>query len=475
MNSISFKSNLTKENITINNEKTNLVSTSTSESIINQPVINNIPTQISKSNELISKDSTDTSIQPIDSTKINSIIPETHSNIKIKNNADNDISKNTNININKISKPMADIPEYKTIINPLYNSSSPPQQYPLNNQYCNTIKLMLYPRGGMGNQMNLMAFMWYLSAIYKIPIYIPSDSIFNTILSIPELFSGQIVIFNEKNRKTITETQFLHINYQVTKDLLYMNDLEKEGNIMRDSILKDTFCNDYKYQIIHIYGHTPCYEMLFNHEKFKYYLYQYHFNPLIWNPVVTLDSHYQYMVPFLKVVKPKQNLLDEMYRIFPGYNTTRFLSVHGRFLGSLSDFPDDEQRITVCELDEFLNTINKTMIESHNQYFYLASDSTKFKRYAQKRFNTQCIVGNLTEIKNSNYERIYEKDSIDKLQAQLEAAAEYMILQYGNSCIASIRSSFSYQACTLLMKPFIIFGHRIHPPCYKSLSDIFIY
>ncbi|KAK8807381.1 hypothetical protein WA158_004140 [Blastocystis sp. Blastoise] len=380
----------------------------------------------------------------------------------------NTISLLPKVSISKISENEIhnNIKSFKSLDESSLTQATIEQLYSLRkHQLCRDVTIRIQPTGGIGNQLNMFTVIWLISSINKIPLQVPRDSIFCQLFTVKEVFEGQITCFNDYGVK-IRWNNYQNINYKENKNYLFLNDLENAKNIVMEAISKNSFCRVYKHTTLNVAGHGLMWDYFFENKIYEPYMNAFNISRPNYGNITRHAKLYRYINVFMdSVFTPKPVLLEAMNKVYPNYNTTSYISVHGRFLGSMADFSDAPSRILECEVPAFIDIIKKDMNKNHLSKIYVAADSSRFKLMINNTLPSNVILGHLPSLFNSNYMIKNTRNQWKVLEAQLYAMAELYILRKGQSCIGSTGSSFSFIGCAATMKTYTIFGNMYHHTC----------
>ena len=164
----------------------------------------------------------------------------------------------------------------------------------------------------------------------------------------------------------------------------------------------------------------------------------------------SLQQYYCYG-EFLRNVMPITDLTKQIMRMrYPIVDTQSFDAIQLRMGGRLSDFPLDQQWLSIRSL-----AVAVRCIEAHFQTnnIYVASDSMYAKNYL-KRNLTDRNVSFVNEKALFSDTQIMTLDSVSI--ATYTAVADLYILGKSKSCIMTSGSTFAFAGCALSGNPPII-------------------
>ncbi|KAK8811555.1 hypothetical protein WA158_003289 [Blastocystis sp. Blastoise] len=400
-----IKQEIFKNNTNINNSnETNKNNTN----IINSNEILKNNTNIINSNEILKNN---TNI--INSNEIN----KNDTNI---NNSNETNKNNTNINN---SNDLKEILEYK------------------NMPICDETGIYAYTMGGLGNQILLYLFAYVISIVHKIPVYYPSDSVFENYYNITSYFPGHINIF--KDTRETDRKVFLNKG----EELVNINPFESSSPFIQ-LLDENRICSTYKNKKIILTGFEDRHNLLYELKSYQkilklFNLYSESIYKFIYPPPI-----YKFENEFLlKNVVINSKVSNHMSKFFPDYNKKRFLGVHLRFGGKYSDYKDPGDRMSNLDPNYVTNYIERVCQKTNETLVYIASDSTFMKNYIKDHItkNITVITAPLEKILSSDLELTGRKS---KSNSDLDALSELYIIRHSSNCIGSKWSSYSQFACS---------------------------
>ncbi|KAK8810773.1 hypothetical protein WA158_007348 [Blastocystis sp. Blastoise] len=306
---------------------------------------------------------------------------------------------------------------------------------------CHDTALYTYTIGGLGNQIILFIFTYAISIVHKIPIYYPSDSVFDKFLIIKNYFPGQVNVFND------TRTTDRTIDPKENEKVIDINRLTATNNFIR-SLQDNTICKVYAGKKLILTGYQDAHKFLLPLDIYKKILGKFS---------LYSESIYKYVYPYpvyrfenlflQESIIPNPIVQEHMASFFPDYNSKRFLSVHLRFGGGVADYKDIESRMAHVKPDYVVHYIEAVCNKTKENIVYLASDSTNMKNYIKEHLPKTLTVITAPIEKVASTDLFIAGREV-KSKYEIDAVTELFLLRHGSDCIGSMKSSFSKFACS---------------------------
>ncbi|KAK8807453.1 hypothetical protein WA158_004216 [Blastocystis sp. Blastoise] len=303
---------------------------------------------------------------------------------------------------------------------------------------------MYVPVGGLGNQINLFTFLYLLSTVEKIPLYIPEHNVFVTHFKIYEFFDHQINIYPWEDYMR----EFRICSRRGGKPRNYLNENSFRGMKKDQSFIsKRNICKNYNNISLWISGYEIVPDLIYEDPVFNETLTELNlFRPHIYDyPMPTHPWRYEYFL-FTEFMKPIKAVTDYMKEMFPNYSNINYLSAHIRFGKSISDFKDSQVRLGANKMSDQVHMISNKMKKSNLSYVYVASDSSSFKRYIKSQLKEKVIVLDFGKIYHTD--PLLNPDISTYYEANKKALTEIYLLANGKDCLGSQSSSFSWLGCS---------------------------
>ncbi|KAK8809902.1 hypothetical protein WA158_000845 [Blastocystis sp. Blastoise] len=316
---------------------------------------------------------------------------------------------------------------------------------------CDKLKIYYIPIGGLGNQMNLFMFLYLISSIEKIPVYIPEHNMFAYQYTLKEFFPGQF----QKYSWDVFLDALSNVSRRHPKGPNWFNINGFRGRRRVEAMVNNRNLCDYypkykRWNEIWVYGYEIIPDLIYEHPLGLYNntlteLGLYH-NEIYNHSPPGHPFRYEFYL-FNTYMKPYKRITDYMLQKFPTYQKDNYLSVHIRFGKSYSDLNDTpKNRYNGNPFYPLLVAIRNRLNQTGLQYAYIASDSSSFKSYMKRELGDKVLTLDLGKIVHTDL--LFNKDLKSLEDNGVIALAELYLLSNGKDCIGSAASSFSHLACS---------------------------
>ncbi|KAK8798675.1 hypothetical protein WA158_007759 [Blastocystis sp. Blastoise] len=309
---------------------------------------------------------------------------------------------------------------------------------------CTKTRLRLVLFGGFGNQFNLFSFAYLISSLEKIPLELPEDSAFITHFKIHEFYKNQIYTYPQKDH--LNQMKYLNRRgLELNNTYISINGIR--GSSKYRSLLHNrTLCTSIHVPTVILFGYEVLGDLFYEDPQYIPTMKQLH---LYSSDIYTYQSptHPNRYNTFLlrNFLTPSSSIVRFMRDQFPNYDNSTFISAHIRFGSSIADFSDNQRRMAIQSMLNVKKYLKNYLLKSNCTFMYVASDSTRFKKYLKRSIYSRLFMLPLPQIDHTD---LLLHDTNSKMSTtNLYAISELLLLTYGTECIGSQYSSYSNIGC----------------------------